>query len=229
MLPEFARDYAELLKNNSDVEFSDIVYTASLRRTHHEHRISAVAQSREQLAHILDAFARGDAPAGLFRRYTQPSNAARIVFIFSGQGSQWAGMAKTLYEQEPIFRAKLDEIADIAQVHTTFSIVNELVAPENQSHLDETEIVQPALFAIQVAFVALLDSWGIIPSAVIGHSVGEVAAAYVSGAISLTDAVRLVTLRGRTMQKATGHGKMVWISLPANEVAEIIKGNEDKL
>ncbi|MDI1477096.1 type I polyketide synthase [Polyangium sp. y55x31] len=228
-LTEAARSYGEWLSREKDVPLGDVVYTASARRMHHEHRLAAVGATREELAGLLSSFARGEAPSGVAHAKTSAAGRPRVVFVFSGQGSQWAGMGRKLHEEEPVFRAKLEEIDRLLRPRAGFSVVEELGAPEERSRLGETEIVQPALFAIEVALAELLKSWGVVPDAVIGHSVGEIAAAHVSGALTLDEAIRLVVMRGRIMQKATGHGKMAWVSLPASEAGRAIAGREDKL
>ncbi|MDI3284904.1 type I polyketide synthase [Polyangium sp. 15x6] len=217
-----ARTYAEWLLGTNDLSIHDVAYTASVRRTHHEYRLAAVGATREELSAQLSAFVRGESPSGR----TQSQGRPKVVFVFSGQGSQWAAMGQKLQEEEPVFRDKLHEIDRLLRAHVRFSLLEELAAPEERSRLGETEIVQPALFALEVALAELLKSWGVVPDAVIGHSVGEVAAAHVSGALSLAEAVRLVALRGRIMQKATGHGKMAWVSLPPVEAAKALEGRE---
>src|SRR5581483_12208808 len=109
------------------------------------------------------------------------------------------------------------------------SLLAELTASEAASRLHETEIAQPAIFALQVALAALWRSWGIVPDAVVGHSVGEIAAAQVAGALTLEDAVRVVYHRGRLMQQATGRGKMAQVELPLEEAERAIAGYGDRL
>lgn len=224
-----ASSIAEWLGTKIDTPLLDIVSTASLHRTHHEYRLAAIGRTHEELASVLRAFVQGEDPAEVVKGRALPNVESRLVFVFSGQGSQWAGMGKTLLAEQPVFRAKVEEIDALVRRHASFSVLDELQAPEAASRLGETEIVQPALFALQVGLVELFKSWGIVPHGVIGHSIGEVAAAHASGAISLENAVRLVVLRGRIMQKATGLGKMVWVALPASEAEQAIAGLTDKL
>lgn len=228
-LVALARSYAEWFAEANHAALSDVVYTASVRRTHHPHRLAIVARAREEFATLLGAFSRGEVPRGVVQGQAAPQNASGVVFVFSGQGSQWATMGMELLEHEPIFRATLEEIDTLLRRYVSFSLLAELRAPENESRLGETEIVQPALFAIQVGLAKLLESWGIQPGAAIGHSVGEIAAAHVAGMLSLEDAVRLVARRGQIMQKATGRGKMVWAALPADEVSKALSGLENEL
>ncbi|WP_438004486.1 beta-ketoacyl synthase N-terminal-like domain-containing protein [Sorangium sp. So ce321] len=207
----------------------DIAATAAVRRSHHEHRAAVVARSTEELADALAALASGASRPGIAKGRASPASRTRLAFVFSGQGSQWVGMGRALLATEPVFRAALEAVDAVVKQHAPFSLVNELAAPEASARLDETEVAQPAILGIQVALSALLGSWGIAPDAVIGHSVGEIAAAYVAGVLSLEEAARLAVIRGRIMQRATGGGKMASVSLSAADAARALEGVEDRL
>src|SRR5204862_145858 len=129
---------------------------------------------------------RGNAPA---------DSRAKVVFVFPGQGSQWMGMGRELFEAEPVLRRAMEACDTLVKQYAGFSLLEELGSPAASARLDETEVAQPALFAVEVALSKLLSSWGITPDAVIGHSVGEIAAAHIAGALGLPEAVRLVCLR----------------------------------
>ncbi|MEP7121034.1 MAG: alpha/beta fold hydrolase [Byssovorax sp.] len=225
-LRALAERYAGLLGSADGARLLDVASAASTRRTHHEHRLTATGKTREDVAEMLSAFARGESPSGVASVRGALRGRPRKVYVFSGQGSQWVGMGQRLLESEPVFRAKLEQCDALLRQRVSWSLLDELRAPEERSRLAQTVIVQPALFAIQVGLAKLLKSWGIRPDAVIGHSVGEVAAAHVAGALSLDQAVRLVTWRGRIMQQATGQGKMAWVALPLEEAARAIAGRE---
>jgi len=227
-LNALVRSYAALFSGTTNFALEDVAFTASARRTHHIHRTAIVARTRNEFANMLSALSRNEAPAGITQGRAT-NDPRRLIFVFSGQGSQWAGMGKTLVQEEPVFRAKLQEVDTLLRQHANFSLLEELAAGEDRSRLNETEIAQPALFGIQVALAALFKSWGIEPDAVVGHSVGEIAAAHTSGALTLEDAVRLVVLRGQIMQKATGNGKMAWISLPPETANRLLANRQDKL
>ncbi|UQA61056.1 type I polyketide synthase [Polyangium aurulentum] len=224
-----ASAYAERLSSDDGDALADIVYTASVRRAHHDHRLAAVGRTRPELAALLASYASGEATPGALQAGASSQERARVVFVFSGQGSQWAGMGRGLLAEAPVFRAKLEECAELFGRHVSWSLLDVLAAGEDGSRLGDTEVAQPAIFAIQVALAELLKSWGIVPEAVIGHSVGEIAAAHVAGALPLAEAVRLAALRGRIMQKATGLGKMAWVALPAEDAAKAIAGQADRL
>ena len=188
---------------------SDIAYTASRRRSHHDHRLAVVARSTPELADHLQAFLAGE-PAPAFR----PASAARtrrkkLAFVFPGQGSQWLGMARGLLAREAAFRDALERCAAAIAAQVGWSLLDELQADAARSPLATVDRIQPALFAIQVALAALWRSWGIEPDAVVGHSMGEVAAAHVAGALSLDDAARVICRRSRLLpphQRPGRHG-----------------------
>nr|QVV57686.1 hypothetical protein [Myxococcales bacterium] len=224
-----ARAYEELLASGEDAGIGDILYTASVRRMHHEHRLAAVGRTRQELAQALGALARGEYPGNALRGKAPTQGAPKVVFVFSGQGSQWAGMGAGLLREEPLFRAKIEECSALLRRYVPWSLLDELTAPEERSRLRETEVVQPALLALQVALAELLRSWGVVPDAVLGHSVGEIAAAHIAGALSLEEALRLAALRGRIMQQATGRGKMAYVGLAPEQAALAIAGREERL
>jgi acyl transferase domain-containing protein len=169
-----------------------------------------------RLAALLD-----DPRAGALGRDRAADPPGDVVFVFSGQGAQWPRMGLGLLEQEPVCAEVLRQCDELFRGHAAWSLLEEISAGGGQSRLDRTEIAQPALFAIQVALAALWRSWGVAPKVVIGHSVGEVAAAYVAGALTLADAVQVVFHRGRVMQPAHGRGKMAAVALPLAEAERL--------
>jgi acyl transferase domain-containing protein/acyl carrier protein len=228
-LQSLAESFSVWLGQATGVSLRDVAYTASRRRMHHEHRLAVTGKTREQMASLLAAHVRGERPAGVVSGRAASRARAGLVYVFSGQGSQWLGMGRALLAEAPVFRAKLEECDALARTHAPWSILEELRAPEERSRIGETEIVQPLLFAIQVGLAALLASLGIEPDAVVGHSVGEIAAAHVAGALPLGEAMRLVVWRGRVMQKATGLGRMVSVGLTRAEAEAFIAGKSDRL
>ncbi|MCC6456106.1 MAG: type I polyketide synthase [Caldilineaceae bacterium] len=208
-LRDLARRYQAFLAE-SKLSLPDICYAASVHRSHLEHRLALVGATRQEFAAQLETFVQTGTP----RAAVAHEQRHGIVFVFSGQGSQWAGMGRELLVTEPAFHALIAQMdALLFREGATWSLLQELAASPEQSRLDETEVAQPAIFALQVALAALWRAWGITPDAVVGHSVGEVAAAYVAGVLTLPEAVRLVFHRGRLMQRATGLGKMAAIGL----------------
>lgn len=203
----------------ADVSLADLGHTAGCRRSHLQFRLAVTGRSRAELSERLTRFLSAGGP---------PAKAAarrpRLAYVFSGQGSQWLGMGRQLLKWEPVFRQKLEQCDALLRRAAGWSLLAELSAEGETARLERTEIVQPLLFALQVGLAAVLQHWGVDPDAVVGHSVGEVAAACVAGALSLEDAVRVVALRGRVMQRAQGQGRMATIELPPGEVERRLAG-----
>jgi acyl transferase domain-containing protein/acyl-CoA synthetase (AMP-forming)/AMP-acid ligase II/acyl carrier protein len=208
---------------------SDVCYTAGVRRSHHDRRVAVVGGSKEELAQGLRAFAAGEEHAAVAHGRRIPGQHPRVAFVFCGQGAQWVGMGRALFEEEPVFRGAIERCDGALRAAVGWSVREELFAPEERSRLADTEVAQPALFALQVALAELWRTWGISPEAVVGHSIGEVAAAHVAGALSFEDAVRLVARRGQIMQRATGRGKMAAVGATYEEAKALIAGEEERL
>ena len=181
-----------------------------------QHRVSLLLNASEQLIDGLSALL-----AGGLRSLEPAPPKPRLVFVFSGHGSQWLGMGRTLLLGEPVFRTTLEAVDREVQLLAGWSVIDELLADSIRSRLDEAEIVQVVLFATQVALGTLWRSWGMQPNAVVGHSIGEVAAAQVAGVLSLQDATRVAVERGRVVgQLAAGRGAMLLVSLPESMLLE---------
>lgn len=228
-LRALANAYREyMLQLPPEVKLKDIVHSASIRRSHYEHRLAIVGNSRQEVIDLLQRYLSGDKPSGVMYGRSTPAR-AKVVFVFSGQGSQWLGMARELYQTDPSFRSVIDTCDNLLMPRLGWSILDELDATDTVSRVAETQVAQPLLFAIQIALVEMLRSWGIAPDAMIGHSVGEIAAAHIAGILSLDEAVRLVAIRGRIMQKATGMGKMVSVVISPHDAQNMIAGYEDRV
>jgi myxalamid-type polyketide synthase MxaE and MxaD len=182
----------------------DACYTASVRRSHHPYRFAVSANSRVELLTKLGA-------AGTFCE--SHAQRPRTAFIFSGQGSHWAGMGLELYRTEPVFRNKMDECADCLQALSGDRLMDELARPETESRIGDTRIAQPAIFAVQVSLAALWRSWGVAPDLVVGQSLGEAAAAYESGTLTLSEGMAVVHHRSRLMKSVEGRGRTALVGL----------------
>jgi acyl transferase domain-containing protein/acyl carrier protein len=224
LLREAANNQLPITNNHS---LHDFCYTASARRAHHDHRLALVAHNREELADHLQAFLQGEARPGLSSDVK--SSERKIVFVFPGQGSQWFGMGRQLLAQEPVFRETLEQCEKAFQALVDWSLIAELTAGESKSRLNEIDVIQPALFAIEVALAALWRSWGVEPDAVVGHSMGEIAAAHVAGALTLEDAARIICGRSKLLKRVSGQGGMAVVEFSFDEAGKAIAGYEDRL
>jgi polyketide synthase 5 len=195
----------------SDLTAPDLAYTLARRRGHRPVRTAVIAGSAERLADSLREVADGEFPypAAVGQDDRGP------VWVFSGQGSQWAAMGADLLATEPVFAATVAEAEPLIAAESGFSVTEVLSAPDTVTGIDR---VQPALFTMQVALAATMASYGVRPGAVIGHSMGEAAAAVVAGALSLEDGVRVICRRSRLMSTIAGCGAMASVELPAQQV-----------
>ncbi|WP_158607971.1 type I polyketide synthase [Nocardia panacis] len=213
-LQAYADTYADFLTDPTHAANLPAVAAAQARtRSHYDRRLAMVCSSTEDLRAALRDFARGAESDGL-RGGVKGSGTGRVAFVFSGQGPQWWGMGRELLARNAVFRETVERVDAELRKHADWSVLEELGRDEADSRIGETFIAQPAVFAIQVGLAALWQSWGITPAAVVGHSIGEVAAAYVSGALSFEDAVRVIFHRSRVQQRASGKGKMLAVGLP---------------
>jgi acyl transferase domain-containing protein/acyl carrier protein len=228
-LRDRARSIAHHLRTKRNVPASDIVYTAAACREHLEHRLALVGTRREELCLALESFAKDQDPVNLETGRARSTDPLKVAFVCSGQGAQWWGMGRELLASMPIFRREIARCADEMKQHTCWDLLEELTRDEANSRLSETEIAQPALFALQMALAAVWRSWGIEAHALVGHSVGEVAAAHLGGILSFEDAVQLICYRGRLMQRATGLGKMAAIELPESDVEKLLESDRDRV
>jgi acyl transferase domain-containing protein len=180
-----------------------------MRRSHHDYRLAVTGKSAEQLTESLEAYLREEARPGLSSERKISGHRRKLVFVFPGQGSQWFGMGRRLLEQEAVFREVVERCDRAMRPYGDWSLLAELAAIDAaHTRLNEIALIQPALFAIQVALAALWRSWGVEPHAVVGHSMGEVAAAHVAGALSLEDAARIICRRSGLVKRTIGQGAM---------------------
>ncbi|WP_236808513.1 type I polyketide synthase [Amycolatopsis albispora] len=195
---------------------AEIGFSLATTRPSFEHRAVVFGGSEEELRGELAVLASGSdgglAVLGVARA------AGRTVFVFPGQGSQWAGMGLDLLDAAPVFREQLLACADALAPHTDWSLLDAL----RGEGLDRVDVVQPALWAVMVSLAALWRSLGVHPDAVIGHSQGEIAAAYVAGALSLEDSARIVALRSKAIVVLAGTGGMVSVPLPAANTQNLL-------
>ncbi|MGW5446789.1 acyltransferase domain-containing protein [Streptomyces asiaticus] len=199
----------------------------ALRRAHHPYRLALLARTEAEVAEALSAYACGDRLPGLYASERAARDQAKVVFVFPGQGSQWVGMGRELMLREPVFHAAIRACDAAAAAFVDWSIEEQLAAAEGDSAIARIDVIQPVLFAVEVALAALWRSWGVEPDAVVGHSMGEVAAAHVAGVLSLEDAARIICLRSRLLRRASGQGAMLAVELTMEESEKALAGREN--
>ena len=198
-LHELVDRWVEFLDQDSPVSLREIAFTAAVGRTHLRHRLAAVASTKAEIADKLQSWRDGRMSKGVFAGQSAMANKVKTAFVFTGQGSQYAWMAKQLYDLEPRFKATVDRCAAVMEPELGVPLQEVLFGPEAGKYLDNTRYVQPALFAVEYSLADLLTHWGVKADFVIGHSVGEIVAACVAGLIDFEGAARFVVTRGRLM------------------------------
>ncbi|MFE5604724.1 SDR family NAD(P)-dependent oxidoreductase [Streptomyces coelicoflavus] len=202
------------------VPLGDVAHTLAVRRSPARERAAVVAADRTELVARLEELAAGAAPAvGVASGRTVPDAGQGVVWVFSGHGSQWAGMCRELLDREPEFTRVVDALEPLVAQESGFSLRETLRAPEVVTGFDR---VQPVIFAIQLGLAAMWRSHGVEPAAVIGHSMGEVAAAVAAGALSVEDGVRVICRRSRLILRTAGQGLMASVALGRDEVERLL-------
>lgn len=224
-LRSLASKYADLL--SSGVALADVCWSAAKRRTALERRAAFAEVDAATMADALRRYANGEAAAAEGRAYGGEQR-PKIAFICPGQGAQWQGMARELLATEPVFRATLEQCDAAARLYADWSIVEQLAAePGDANHqLDRIDVIQPMLVALAIAYAAMWRALGVKPDAVVGHSMGEVAAACVAGVLSLEQAMRIICLRSTLMRKASGRGAMALVDLSMADAQARLGGRE---
>lgn len=197
----------------------DVGYSLVSTRSVFDHRAVVVGQTRDELLAGLAGVVAGRPEAGVVCGVGKP--AGKTAFVFAGQGSQWLGMGSELYAAYPVFAEALDAVVDELDRHLRYPL-RDVIWGHDQDLLNTTEFAQPALFAVEVALYRLVMSWGVRPGLVLGHSVGELAAAHVAGALCVPDAAMLVAARGRLMQALPAGGAMFAVQAREDEVAPML-------
>jgi acyl transferase domain-containing protein/NAD(P)-dependent dehydrogenase (short-subunit alcohol dehydrogenase family)/acyl carrier protein len=228
-LRDLAARYAGRLSGIDIDRVADVCHSASLRRDHLDHRCAVLGASGDEFVAALKAAAHGESVPGLSVGQVLPGERSDVVFVYSGQGPQWWGMGRELLGSQPVFADALAACDEAMRAHVPWRLLDQFKADQEHSRLDQTEFAQPALFALQVGLTALWRHWGVTPSAVVGHSVGEIAAAYAAGVLDLATAARLALLRGRIMQVATGRGRMAAVDIDAAEGERLAAASGGKL
>uniref|UniRef100_A0AAU3HPU5 SDR family NAD(P)-dependent oxidoreductase n=1 Tax=Streptomyces sp. NBC_01393 TaxID=2903851 RepID=A0AAU3HPU5_9ACTN len=203
---------------DEDVALPDVAHTLARHRSHFEQRAAIVAGDRDELRSRLDALATGHMPLAPIRA----EQTGKVALVFAGHGGQWPGMGLELAAESEAFREELARIDEAVRRQVGWSVLDVLRAPEEFAPFDRTEFLQPVLFAVNASLAAAWRALGIRPDAVIGHSLGEIAAAYSAGALTLDDAVSVVTGRARAVAPLVGQGGMLALELPRTETEKLL-------
>lgn len=221
------RAYARKIASHiTEDNYADTLYSLLNRRSWLNTRAVFVANSMDELKWQLDEFAQGNSVKGV-QTHTASTELSPKLFVFTGMGPQWFAMGRELYHSSELFKQKWQEYDEVFQAIAGWSMLEELLKEEKDSRIKETQFAQPGNFFLQSALTELWASFGITPDAVLGHSVGEVTAAYVCGALTLKDGLTVSYHRSRIQQKAAGKGTMLAVGLPEIEVNQYIENYDD--
>jgi acyl transferase domain-containing protein/acyl carrier protein len=237
-LVALAQRYQAHLHDQPTVDLGDLCYTAAVGRNHFSRRLAIVAADREELQAKLALVAQRERVSGLVFGES-PAGAQNIAFLFTGQGAQYVDMGRELYATQPLFRAAIEQCDAFYQQNTGESLLAVLYPEiehmpharvlEGRNSLDDTTYTQPALFALEYALATLWRAWGVQPDILIGHSVGEIAAACVAGVFSLEDGMKLTAARGRLMGALPHDGAMIAVTATEATVQQAIASYADRV
>jgi len=228
-LRQLAQSYEEYLADTT-ADFADIAFTANNGRAHLDKRLALVAASSQEAREKLRAWAAGDEPEGVFHGETVPGQTPEVAFMFTGHGAQYAHMGRQLYATSAVFRSAVAACAAAAEAYLDQPL-HCILFPEtavDAALMDKMTYAQPALFALEYALAAVWQGWGVRPTVVMGHSLGEYVAACVSGVFSLTDGLKLVCARGRLMDSLPEAGEMAVVFAPEVQVQPLLAPYADR-
>jgi len=208
-LQNLTDQYVDYFSQNPNPSAGDVCYSANAGRSHFAHRLSVAGSSLEEISQKLDAYRNGETGTGVIAGVSEKKSNLPVAFLFTGQGAQYPGMAKSLFDTQPVFRNALKECDSLLKSHLTGSLLDIIFnGDEASSKINQTRYTQPALFTVEYGLARMWQSFGIQPAAVMGHSVGEYAAACIAGVFGLEDGLKLIAARGRLMQELPEGGEM---------------------
>lgn len=226
-LTALAQSWLDRFSENNSLSINDLCYSASCRRSHHHYRTAVVGNTFAEMRAQIEQFVTQGTGEWLANGRIIDNGLKQPVFVYTGMGPQWWAMGRELYATEPVFRNAVDNCDTLFHKLSGWSILDEMLADEEKSRMTETTVAQPANFVLQVGLTALLRAQGIEPAAIVGHSVGEVTAAYVSGVLTLEDAVKVSYYRSQIQNKAAGRGQMLAVGMDLEKCEELLELTEN--
>ena len=230
-LSALALRFADHVDANPTLSLAQVCYSANVGRRMFSQRLAVCADTLPGLSEALRRAASGERMPGVWTGEAQAGCAPKLVFLFTGQGSQYVGMARELYESQARFRSILDRCSHYLEPHLEGGRLLDYLYPgtETDSRLDETWLTQPALFAVEYALAQLWISWGVKPDALLGHSVGEYVAACIAGVFTLEEGLGLIAARGRLMNALPSGGGMAAVMAGAEQVEALLRSQGGRL
>ncbi|MGK5638496.1 type I polyketide synthase [Streptomyces sp. URMC 126] len=220
---------AEYVAARPELDPADVARSLATTRSVFEYRAVVTGTGRAELTKGLAAVAAGTPAPGVVTGANAAAEATEPVFVFPGQGAQWAGMGRELAASSPVFAARLAECARALEPYVDWSLTDVLAGADGAPALERADVVQPALWAVLVSLAAVWEASGVTPGAVVGHSQGEIAAATVAGILTLDDAAKVVAVRGRALSRLGTGGGMLSVVMPAAAVRELLAPWGDRL
>lgn len=230
-LRDSAKRLESYLEQNPTASLADVTYSLNTGRSHFPYRLAITTSSLQQTREKLSAWLHTGESNGVLTTRTEQTGKPEVVFLFTGQGAQYPGMARQLYESQPTFKKMMDKCDEILRPHLEKPLLS-VIYPQNKDDenlIHQTVYTQPALFAIEYCLAKLWESWGVEPSVVLGHSVGEYVAACIAGVFTLEDGLKLIAARGRLMQSLPSGGAMVSVFAEEARVKEVIAPHQKKV
>lgn len=226
-LKPMAEQYINLLRKENGSDLEDICYSVGKYRSSFQRRLAVFGKNKEEIAQKLEDYVNDRPNPDIITGQQVIKSVNKPVYVFSGMGPQWWGMGQWLLAHGPAeFLKTAQEIDTYFKEFSGWSILEEMRKEERDSRINETAIAQPAIFVVQVALAEVLKRYGVEPAAIVGHSVGEIAAAYVAGALTLRDAVKVIYYRSHLQQRFAGQGTMLAVGMPPSTAIDLIKGYE---
>ncbi len=220
-LKMMVQQYQELLQT-TPASLASLCFAAARQRSHLNYRLTVTARTKGELQDNLAAYLRSETRPGMHVQKIKKGHTPKVGFIFSGQGPQWYAMGQQLLKTSLVFRDVVERIDQLFSKIADWSLLEEMNKDEASSRVSETRIAQPAIMAVQIGLTELWKSWGVQPEGCVGHSIGEVAAAYTVGALTLEQAVEVIYHRSRGQNQATDKGKMLAVALTPDQARLVI-------